>query len=117
MIDEIFNEYQDKRLKSSKDFAEKIGMPDNLEVMSIFPKKNFDLALILNQVADIPEEVDTLSKLNEFYDDLFKFGIDCGIGVAKKLTIDALLQRKISIREIKALDPEKYVDFKFDWYK
>ena len=81
------------------------------EVTETLPTENIDILTILEHLELLPEDPDNLDKINDFYDYLFKFSIDLGIGMGKKMSIEAIQNRKIDFEKLKKIDPDSIVNY------
>ena len=115
MKDKIYDEIKEKHCKSSGKYMKSFGIiNDENEVESGTPKKNIDLMIILSNLELIEPNQETLDKINEFHDYLFKLGIEIGVGQGKKMVIDAIKNDDATYDKLMEIDPEQYTNYEFE---
>lgn len=109
METKIYEKLKENEIRSANHYFKVMGIDE--EVTETFPNKNIDILTILEHLELLPEDPENLDKINDFYDYLFKFSIDLGIGMGKKLTIEAIQNREIDFEKLKEIDPKSIVNY------
>ncbi len=109
METKIYEKLKENEIRSMNHYFKIIGIYK--EVTETLPTENIDILTILEHLELLPEDPDNLDKINDFYDYLFKFSIDLGIGMGKKMSIEAIQNRKIDFEKLKKIDPDSIVNY------
>ena len=114
MEEKIFEKLKEEERKSATKYEKAMGnINEEDKISQTIPKKNFDLKLILSNVGLIEDNEESLEKINDFHDYLFKLGIDIGISHGKQLIIHAIKADRVDIDRIMTTDLENYINFNF----
>ena len=113
MIDKIFNDYKKQEFESEKQYYSIIGMEKKIKFENRIQRENLDLITILSNLGLIEKNNDNLSIINDFYEYLFKYGIELGVADGKRIIISALEKDEITTDDIMNLDYKKFTEFKF----
>ena len=87
---------------------------DEDQVIGGTPKKNMDFIRILSNLELIEVNPENEEKIGEFYDYIFKMGLEIGIGQGKQLIIEALKDDQIDFDELMAIDASQFTNFNFE---
>ena len=74
-----------------------------------YTKINFDVVTLLTKTGLLKEDSENIETVEEYYEYLFKLGIDVGITRGKQMVIDHLKENKIDINTIMEIDPETLI--------
>ena len=109
MVDKIYEKLKEDELQTAKRFNMLFGA--NHTIINTMPKKNLDLQVLLKKVDLIPQDCKKLDTINEFYEYLFKLGLETGIGMSKKMIIDSIKNGEVDFEEIMKVNPDDYVKY------
>lgn len=112
MENKIYEKFKENEISSANHYFKVIGI--NEEITGTIPNKNFDILTLLNHLGLLPEDPKNLDKINEFYEYLFKYGIELGISTGKKITIEAIQNNEIDFEELMEIDPESLVKYNME---
>lgn len=113
--DKIYEEIKEKHCRSSGKYMKSFGIiTDENNLTSGTPKRNIDLMAILSNLGLIEANQETIDKINEFHDYLFKLGIEIGVSQGKKIVIDAMKHNNAVFDKLMEINPEDYTDYEFE---
>ncbi len=114
MENKIYEDLKKKEMESATRQMKVLGIiDDNTKVKGDIPHKNIDMLEILSKIGLIEKNKENLDKLNEFYEHLFKLGIETGIHGGKQLGIHAIKNGDIEFEDMMDIDPEGFTDYNF----
>ena len=108
MIDKIYEKMKEDEKKSARRYNKSLGIEEN-DSYKIMPKINFDVVTLLTKTGLLKEDSENIETVEEYYEYLFKLGIDVGITRGKQMVIDHLKENKIDINTIMEIDPETLI--------
>lgn len=76
--------------------------------------RNIDLLHILSHLELTRFNKDNLKIFDEFYDYLFKLGIETRVNNGKQLGIADIRENKVDFNELMKMDSESFIDFTFE---
>ena len=115
MIDKIYEDIEEKQSKVSAKYLKNMGIvKDENAVKCMTPKQNLDFMIILHNLGLIEENSENLKKIDEFYEYLFKLGLEIGAYQGKKLLIDAIKKDFVDFDALMEVDVEELIDFDFE---
>lgn len=109
MENKIYEKIKEKQKECSDHYSKLIGI--DTEHYDTIPTKNFDLMNLLKKLELLPEDCDKLDEINEFYDYLFKLGIETGINLGKRQAITEIRNNSANFEEFMEIDPEMIVNY------
>lgn len=114
MLDKIYNRLEEEDLKAANYYNEKFGVFGiNEKLIGTNSKKNLDLIKILNKIGLIEDNAENLGIIKDYYEYVFKIGIDMGISYGTKIVIDAIKKNKVDLKTIMETNPEQFVKYDF----
>ena len=115
MYDKIYDEYKKEKSKASQELNAKLNeLTEPQIVISDIPKKNLNINQILINLGLIDDNPENIAKINEFYDMIFKVGIEIGIGTGKSTIVNLIRKDEITMDFINEINPQNYIDFVFE---
>lgn len=112
MKDKIYEEIKEKNRENTEHYLKVLGIINDDEKIKFgTAKKNIDLGIILSKLELIELNEENSNTIDEFYDYLFTLGIDTGVGIGKKLMVEAIQKDDSLFEKLMKINPQEYVDY------
>ena len=115
MEDKIYEEIKRKDTESIRHYMKTLNIiDDNNKVEYWTSRKNIDFIIILSNLGLVENNDENLKKLDEFFEYLFKLGIESGLCTSRQLMIDSIKKGKIDFDKLMEIDPNSYINYNFE---
>ena len=115
MKDRIYEDYNNKKQELKLDYMKKTNVEfDESEFKSFIPNENYDLIRILSEFDLIKMNPSTLEAVNDFYEYIFKLGIEIGVREGQKRCIEEIKKNTLDLTKIMNTPPEEFVNFNIE---
>lgn len=112
MIDEIYDKIKEEQINSANYYNIELGLMDESEkITGTTGAANIDLLKIFTKIGLIEDTYENLDIISEYYDYVFKLGIEMGINSGAQLMIEAIKSNYLDLKTAKKINPDDCLNF------